>query len=372
MKKRIYQTIKISGFSLVEMAVVIFIAGILLSAGLKLLSAKVNSAQIETTKTHQEAIKQALISYLGKNKRLPCPADVANGASTVINPPCASVGILPYAELGLDQATALDGWENYFTFAVTPNPITSPLPFKNPAYSTAWLYAYSPITVNPRFKNDPLLTFWASNSTGGITISDGANVIANPSLGTGAVVAVISHGRNGYGAFNVKKIRNDSTNAGADEQQNIDPETAIGNISLIKRDVSDSSADGGVFDDLVFTANASELISPLITNGTISENIASQLNRANDFIIGNIISTKTCIVPCSETMPTYKYLIPNLSSIPAGTFEPGVDYQNLITEITATTPLGNDAYILKAGDGTMKVITVNQLRGLLARASGFN
>ena len=138
---------RLNGFTLVEMAIVIFIAGILLTAGLKLLTVKLNAAQLEATHIHQEAIKQALISYLGKNQRLPCPATVANGGlpSPSPLPQCTSYsGIVPYYVLGLDRAVVLDGWGNFITYVVSPNPIATP---PTMPYTTAWLYSYSP-TLN--------------------------------------------------------------------------------------------------------------------------------------------------------------------------------------------------------------------------------
>lgn len=378
MNNRIAQKIRINGFSLVELAIVIFIVGILLTAGLKLLSVRVNSAQIETTTTHQEAIKQALITYLGKHKRLPCPSTAAGGALPAPLPPCLSSGIVPYAELGLDRATVLDGWENYFTYALTPNPISILLPPKMPAtlppYTTAWTYSYHPSINIPPLTTNQSQAFWPANSTGGVTISDGVNTIANPALATGAVIALISHGKNGYGAFNVKQGTNDASAAGADEIQNINPVIAPGNLRVIKRDVTDSAAAGGAFDDLVLGLSASELITPLVINGSIKENTTSSIVKANDYIVGTIISTKSCTSPCDPSLPQYGYSIPDPDSIPIGLFDSGVNYARSIPIIDSTTPVdpANSAYTISAGDGTTNVITVGQLRGLLARASGFN
>ncbi len=378
MNNRINPKTRINGFSLVELAIVIFVVGILLTAGLKLLSVRVNTAQIEATTTHQEAIKQALISYLGKHKRLPCPNTAANGALPAPLPPCLSSGIVPYAELGLDRSTVLDGWENYFTYVLTPNPISTLLPPKMPAtlppYTTAWTYSYHPsINISPLTTN-PFQAFWPANSTGGVTVSDGVNTIANPALATGAVLALISHGRNGYGATNVKLGINDASAAGADEIQNITPLIAPGNLSVIKRDATDSTTAGGAFDDMVLALSAREIISPLVLDGSIQENTTSSLVKANDYIVGTIIATKSCPPPCDPSLPQYSYSIPDPNTIPIGLFDIGVNYVRSITIINSSSP-SNPAdivYTISAGDGTTNVITVGQLRGLLARATGFN
>jgi len=105
MKTMIPQQKSLAGFSLVELAIVLLITGILMSAGLSLLTVKRDAAQWETTKRNQDSIKQALINYLGKNQRLPCPANPIatpiDGKEDRTTPPCNRYsGIVPYFELG--------------------------------------------------------------------------------------------------------------------------------------------------------------------------------------------------------------------------------------------------------------------------------
>ena len=135
----ISRTNQITGFTLVEMAVVVFIGAILLTAGLSLAKTRLEAAQIDVTQKHQETIKQALISYLIRNKRLPCP-DIKDGTGAPhtrdgredrnVSGPfgCSTptvgstyVGGVPYVDLGLERSTALDGWENYLTYIISPN-----------------------------------------------------------------------------------------------------------------------------------------------------------------------------------------------------------------------------------------------------------
>ena len=131
----------IFGFTLVEIAVALLIGAIILTAGLSLVRTRLEAAQIDVTQKHQEAIKQALISYLARNKRLPCP-DVIDAVTGNPNsrdgredrigggPPwnCATppvgapyVGGVPYVDLGLERSAALDGWDNYITYVMSPN-----------------------------------------------------------------------------------------------------------------------------------------------------------------------------------------------------------------------------------------------------------
>ena len=80
-----------SGFTLVELAVVVFLVGLLASLGLSALNAQLASSRISDTKKKQEIIKDALISYLGRNKRLPCPAtDNMGGEARIADTTTAS------------------------------------------------------------------------------------------------------------------------------------------------------------------------------------------------------------------------------------------------------------------------------------------
>ncbi len=110
------------GFTLVELAVVVFLIGIIATMGVTALKAQLASAAISATKKKQETIKDALEAYLGKYKRLPCPAIDNTGLEkrdlTIAagNPDCkGNFGIIPYATLGLPRSAGMDGWENFFS-----------------------------------------------------------------------------------------------------------------------------------------------------------------------------------------------------------------------------------------------------------------
>ena len=392
---------QLAGFSLIEMAVVILIASLLMSAGLSLLSVRLEAAKLDTTQKHQEAIKQALINYLGKYRRLPCPTTVANGGAPAPLPPCANYsGIVPYYELGLDRATVLDGWENFITYVVSPNPIATPLPAATPPWTTAWLYAYSTTSNASPYTTTPNSAFWPSTSTGGITVTNGTSTIANPAIATGAAVALISYGKNGYGAFNVKDATNTQppvTNI--DERQNANPMSGATPPTVVKRDTTDSTAGGGPFDDIVMVLSANDLTGPLITNGTLQSSAQAVLSQANDIVLGNIVATR---FPCPDPSPGtctagYYYTIPVPTSASCSTgavmcFPPNVTVWGMSyyapwstgagataitktggTPIDATNAFTNPtAYILTAGDGTQKIVSVIELRGLLSRGAGFN
>jgi len=174
------------GFTLIELAVVLIIVIILMTLGIRVLNAQLENASLSDTRKKQDAIKDALAAYLGKNKRLPCPyvfgvsIPVGQGDSQrtpTAAPPsdCNSdVGIVPFLDLGLSRDFALDGWENFFTYRVTrPWTITTAATF-------------------------------APGTRGAIPVSQGitgSRTNALPTGDTGAVAVIVSHGKNGLGAL---------------------------------------------------------------------------------------------------------------------------------------------------------------------------
>src|SRR5690554_5522186 len=119
---------KSHGFSLVEMAVVIAIMGILMTFGIKLATSYQNKGAFSATADRQKEIKDTLTAYLGQHGRLPCPANtpvpgnVINGEEVKSGGYCANKrGLVPFATLGLPQSAVVDGWGRFFTYSVWDN-----------------------------------------------------------------------------------------------------------------------------------------------------------------------------------------------------------------------------------------------------------
>ena len=136
---------QLRGFTLIEIAVVLVIFGIIATAGLRIATAALTTAGYRDTRQKLVVIKEALVAYLRANNRLPCP-DTKNGfyntpsptnvLFTLSAPPdgienrnqtsgtvpdttaaCDSTfGLLPYATLGLSAETATDGFGNFFSY----------------------------------------------------------------------------------------------------------------------------------------------------------------------------------------------------------------------------------------------------------------
>ena len=118
------------GFSLIEIAIVLFIATLIVGTLLQYVSVQLIAAKQTATRAKQDSIKSALISLIARNNRLPCPAiamrpagDVGNGVEAPTLGTCAGAvvsgavvtGTIPWVSLGLSAETSLDGYSNRYT-----------------------------------------------------------------------------------------------------------------------------------------------------------------------------------------------------------------------------------------------------------------
>lgn len=203
---------RILGFTLVEMAVVLVIMGLLIAGLLVPLSAQIDQRSYTQTQRSLEDIKQVLIGYVIINGRLPCPA---SSTSDGIEDPVgggacnhAYDGFIPAATLGITPTDAngyaVDGWGsgtfNRIRYAVTT------------VNSNAFTTAVNSLTLSPN------LHVCASGA--GITAATCAATV--PTLTSTAVAVIFSLGKN-------------AANGGVstDEAPNVD-----NNITFVNREIT--------------------------------------------------------------------------------------------------------------------------------------
>ena len=159
------------GFTLVELAVVLAIFGLLLGIMVIPLGTQVDQRRFAEAERQLAAVHEALLGFAIANGRLPCPANPAIASGTpnagAENKPgaaCAAAeGALPWTTLGVPE---LDPWGLRLTYRVTP-----------------------------AFADDPPGGMQATllvTDNGNITITGGPTNIA---------AVVVAHGKNGLGAF---------------------------------------------------------------------------------------------------------------------------------------------------------------------------
>lgn len=111
-----------TGFSVIELAAVLGIVGILALGSVELLSEKKTQVQWQEADTRLSVVKASLINYAKTNKFMPCP-DLANDTDGLenrnANGTCqAHTGRVPFESIGLAESNVQDSWGNYFTYAI--------------------------------------------------------------------------------------------------------------------------------------------------------------------------------------------------------------------------------------------------------------
>ena len=269
-------TILHRGFTLVELAIVMFIVALLLGGMLLPLSAQQDvRSQGETQKQLAEA-REALLGFAIAKGRLPCPAsatsngqesfcDSASGAC-VVTPPfqyqphgrCSNPhdGFLPAATLGIapvdTQGFAVDAWSG--------NPINR----IRYAVTTASTSTGNPITDNTNAFTKGMKTVIMTElapdlkvcNTGTGMVSPGtasADCAANASLASDAVAVVYSLGKNaGTGG------------TGADENHNPNPQSTIATDRAFV-----SAQPGQNFDDQMIWLSKNILFNRMVSAGQL-------------------------------------------------------------------------------------------------------
>ena len=237
------------GFSLIEMSVVVLLMSIFLTMGLGLMRAKMENAAWSETKLKQEKIELALIQFLRANGRLPCPNSGAtlNGTETA---PClvnAGRGVVPWAALGLTRAEVLDGWGNFISYRVAN---------RTPASASNWTITTGAAAFTLAELNVPLV---------GITIQERSNAGVITAITQNAVVALISHGKNGAGARTISGTTL-AAPAGIDETANASP---TGTTFVTRSPTEVAAATGGLYDDLVTYMTPQDVLQPLVDDKTL-------------------------------------------------------------------------------------------------------
>lgn len=222
---------KSAGFSLVEIAIVLVIVGLLLGGLLMPLATQQEVRRVGETQKTLDEINQALIGYALNQTppHLPCPDKTgAAGAGTandgledfvVATGACvAQEGNIPWATLGI--ANNADAWGNRVHYAV--------------------MAAFS--------NRLPATTFTlAPPGPGTLTVCQ--TPACAVTVATGLPAVILSYGRNGFGAINSAGAANLAPTS-ADEIQNTGA-APLPHTVFVSRPATDANAPVGEFDDVV-------------------------------------------------------------------------------------------------------------------------
>ena len=212
-----------TGFTLIEMAIVLMIVGLLLGGMLVPLSAQMEQRKITETRKTLDEIQQALIGYAIVNGSLPHPAKatlvtgVDANAGLVDN--TLTAGVVPWATLGTSET---DAWGRRFTYSVTN------------AFTTAFILT----------------------SNGTLSVKSAATGGSN--VATAIPAVIVSHGKNGAGAYMTQgnQLLPLSTDSG-------EADNANGGTTFVSHDITPT------FDDLVVWISPNILFNRMVTAGKL-------------------------------------------------------------------------------------------------------
>lgn len=209
------------GFTLIELAIVMAVVGIMLAGAMKLLGGQLDQSRIKATRERLGIADDALIAFYAANTRLPCPADGSlptsdanyGRAQPETGGACAGVAaanqVLPWRTLGLQEELSFDSWRRRISYHVS-----------------------APLTTA------------GSASLGDLSIRDGAAAAPGTSeLTPAAAFVVFSHGENGLGGWLASSQRMTTAGVPAHEAENTDGAEPFVDKAL-------SEAVGDEFDDL--------------------------------------------------------------------------------------------------------------------------
>lgn len=216
------------GFSLVEMAMVLLIIGVVMAIAMPITGSVMDASNRTKTSATLQGIQIALTNFVAQNRRLPCPADgsIASGAVNAgVEARVAATGVcsltpgggagqtrgvVPWVTLGISEAEARDAWNNRITYRVPPGPTgmtqTDALNMSDcDAGSTQAVGATTTCLAgctSANLANCTSPTNFLMNR--GLQLYDGsANCLLDPfaAVPTGAAYVLISHGANRAGGY---------------------------------------------------------------------------------------------------------------------------------------------------------------------------
>ena len=237
------------GFSLIELAVVLAIVGLLVGGLFFTLSAQVEARNFSDTQQRLEGARELLLSFAIVNGRLPCPAfatsneSVAGGVCT--NPyngflPATAIGFQPVDASGY----AVDAWGNRIRYAVSAvAPTGAGCPATLPHFTNSANLKANGITCQP---NDLII---CTTAQAGPACSAGTTV-TNQNVVAAIVFSIGKNGALGLG--------------GANEAENLD-----GDAVFVSRAPDPAGAAGGEFDDQMVWIPVGLLYGRLISAGVL-------------------------------------------------------------------------------------------------------
>lgn len=243
--------IKNDGFTLIELAIVLVIVGLLAGSFISTLSSRIETTRVSDTQDEMELIKQSLYGFAMATgtPRLPCPdcntllcataGNLPNDGVADEDPPASGIcnsanqrGNIPWVTLGLGRG---DAWGNHYSYWVAPE----------------YTVGVDMTTLSPNAANID------------DTVAAGANTVAS-----NIAAVVMSHGKDSYGAISVDGTARENLPADVeynDQRENLDAEVPA---LFIDRPISQEGS-ANVFDDIIIWISEYELRAKMVEAGAL-------------------------------------------------------------------------------------------------------
>lgn len=268
-----------SGFTLIEIAVVLVIFGVLLGSVIGTFAERIETTRRDNTKSQLEDIKSAILGFASANGRLPCPATTTStgkeqpeGGSSAATPCTLQHGFVPGKTLGINAAynrdhLVIDAWGNPIRYSVA---IINANAFTNPP----GVGGISDVGIDALIPN---LNICTALSTAAV----GCGALASQTLVGSAPFVILSLGKDG-GDF-VESITPSAEPPTTDQAENAGEakvaknatgenlEYTVGNgTDFVSKSYSSADSTAGQFDDLIIWVSPYVLYSRMIEAGQIN------------------------------------------------------------------------------------------------------
>ena len=261
------------GFTLLEMSIVLLVLSVFLGGALARIAQETRMRKQHELSVKLEAIERALVAIGIANRRLPCPADGSApldspdfGGETGPEGACTSgspagtfsdgantvSGVVPVRAIGLPDEYMFDSWGGRFTYVVDKRITTVG------SFDLYWPDGWPIEGVRDettRIGDIEVVDHFVEGGVNTVTIWT-----------EHAVAAIVSHGENGHGAFQVSGVRKSAGSRNSDEHQNCHCDSSgeatpfDGTVTMEASRINPSEAVPNSFDDVVrFFSRASFL-----------------------------------------------------------------------------------------------------------------
>ncbi len=301
-----------SGFSLVELSLVMVISSVIIGHLLGFATEKQHDSKLKSTKDNFSIVEEAISDFLIKNGRLPCPSsftediyssnsgienlssDKLSCIGTVTNPyesttanDFLAIGTIPTKSLGIPDDLALDSWGRRMTYVAVK------------------ACAQSQTGGNTKFFRHADNTC-GNGSSGHLRILDQSG----GTISLDAVFVIVSHGSNGHGAISrlsydrIKSSEKLSEDEIKNAQLDANGQIVSNDGVFVQRSMNLNKSDG-YYDDLISYQTRNQIIqnsNGLLKNGSYLSYLCKISDKIPDLAAAQQICGPNANVDCAQNL----------------------------------------------------------------------